>query len=77
MERNREKFGAKTIGSNIQIISEKSIKKTPPNYQLVLPWHFKKEIISREKNYIKNGGKLIFPLPTIKIITKKNFLKYV
>ncbi len=77
VERNREKFGAKTIGSNIQIISEKSIKKNPPNYQLVLPWHFKKEIISREKNYIKNGGKLIFPLPTIKIITKKNFLKYV
>jgi len=74
-ERNKEKFGAKTIGSNIQIINEDTIKKNPPDYQLVLPWHFKKEIINREKNYLKNGGKLIFPLPTIQIITKKNYLK--
>ena len=74
-ERNKEKFGAKTIGSNIQIINEYTIKKNPPDYQLVLPWHFKKEIINREKNYLKNGGKLIFPLPTIQIITKKNYLK--
>ena len=76
-ERNKEKFGAKTIGSNIQIINEYTIKKNPPDYQLVLPWHFKKEIINREKNYLKNGGKLIFPLPTIQIITKKNYLKNV
>tara|TARA_B100000795_G_C22555961_1_gene344371 strand:- start:53 stop:631 length:579 start_codon:yes stop_codon:yes gene_type:complete len=75
-ERNREKFGAKTIGSNIEIINEDITKKNPPDYQLVLPWHFKKEIINREKNYLKNGGKLIFPLPNIKIITKKNYLKY-
>ena len=77
IERNKEKFGAKTIGSNIQIVNENIIKKNPPDYQLVLPWHFKKEIINREKNYLKNGGKLIFPLPTIQIITKKNFLKHV
>ncbi len=77
IERNREKFGAKTIGSNIEIISEKTAKKKLPNYKLVLPWHFKKEIVKREKNYLKNGGKLIFPLPTIKIITRKNFLMHV
>ena len=76
-EINSEKFGAKTIGSNIEIINEDIIKKNPPNYQLVLPWHFKKEIINREKNYLKNGGKLILPVPTIKIITKKNYLKHV
>tara|TARA_B110000259_G_C13690256_1_gene272097 strand:+ start:151 stop:354 length:204 start_codon:yes stop_codon:yes gene_type:complete len=30
-----------------------------------------------KKNYLKNGGRLIFPLPTIQIITKKNYLKNV
>jgi len=74
IERNKEKIGAKTIGSNIQIISEQSIKKQQPDYKLVLPWHFKKEIIQREKKYLKDGGILIFPLPTIKIINKKNYL---
>jgi SAM-dependent methyltransferase len=72
VERNKEKIGAKTIGSNIKIISEKSAKKNPPNYQLVLPWHFKNEIIKRELNYLKKGGNLIFPLPKIKIINKRN-----
>jgi SAM-dependent methyltransferase len=74
IERNKEKIGAKTIGSNIHIISEQSIKKQQPDYKLVLPWHFKKEIIQREKKYLKDGGILIFPLPTIKIINKKNYL---
>ncbi len=71
IERNRNKIGAKTIGSNIKIISENFAKKNPPDYMLVLPWHFKKEIIQREKKYLKNGGKLIFPLPKFEIISYK------
>ena len=72
VERNKQKIGASTIGSNIKIISEKMSKKFKPDYYLVLPWHFKKEIISREKEYIKKGGSLIFPLPKIQIINKRN-----
>lgn len=73
IERNKNKIGAKTIGSDIRIIGEDFIKKNPPDYMLVLPWHFKKEIIQREKKYLKNGGKLIFPLPKFKIVSYKNF----
>ena len=72
VERNKQKIGASTIGSNIKIISEKMSKKLKPDYYLVLPWHFKKEIINREKEYIKKGGSLIFPLPKIQIINKRN-----
>ena len=39
-----------------------------PDYMLVLPWHFKSEILKREKLAIKQGTKFIFPLPKIKII---------
>ena len=34
---------------------------------LVLPWHFKNFIIQK-KNYLNEGGKLIFPLPDIEIV---------
>ena len=77
IERNKEKIGAKTIGSNIEIISEKTAKLNFPDYKLVLPWHFREEIIKREIEYLKKDGKLIFPLPNMLIIDKKNYLKYV
>jgi len=66
-DRNPQKWGAKTIGSQIEIISENDSKKMKPDYYLVLPWHFKKEFIKREKKFLNQGGKMIFPLPKIKI----------
>ena len=67
-EVNKFKFNKYTPGTNIKIISEKEAKLKKPDYFLVLPWHFKDHIIKREKNFLKNGGKLIFPLPDIEII---------
>ena len=67
-EVNEEKFGTYTPGTNIPIVSEKEAKAMNPDYFLVLPWHFKNNILLREKEYIKNGGKFIFPLPEIEII---------
>ena len=66
-DRNPQKWGAKTLGSNISIISEDDSKKMKPDYYLILPWHFKKEFLIREKKFLKNGGKMIFPLPKLKI----------
>lgn len=67
-EINPDKYGCFTPGSLIPIKSEKEVKSMKPDYMLVLPWHFKESIISREKNYLEAGGKLIFPLPDIEII---------
>jgi hypothetical protein len=65
-ERNPIKWGAKTIGSNIKIISEQDSKILKPDYYFVLPWHFKKEILNREKK-ILGTVKFIFPLPNFQI----------
>ncbi|MFH0936613.1 MAG: class I SAM-dependent methyltransferase [bacterium] len=65
---NKDKFGSFTPGTNIKIISEAEAKSMKPDYFLVLPWHFKNNILEREKEYLKNGGKFIFPLPEIEII---------
>lgn len=71
VERNPDKFGKKTIGTLIPIISEEQARKEKPDYFLVLPWHFLKEFISREADYLKAGGKFIVPLPEFKVIGKE------
>jgi len=65
---NPLKYGCFTPGTNIPILSEQDALKMKPDYYLVLPWHFKDGIIRREQEFLKNGGKLIFPFPEIEII---------
>lgn len=67
-EVNEEKYGSFTPGTNIPIISEAEAKVMNPDYFFVLPWHFKNSILDREKEYIAQGGKFIFPLPEIEIV---------
>ena len=67
-ERNKKKFNLYTPGSKIRIISEKYSRALKPDFYLVLPWHFKKEILIRERKIRKKGTRFIFPLPTLKII---------
>lgn len=65
---NEQKFGSFTPGTHIPIISEKEAHAMNPDYFLVLPWHFKHNILEREKEYLARGGKFIFPLPEIEIV---------
>jgi hypothetical protein len=65
---NPDKFGRVTPGTNIPIISESEARAVKPDYYLVLPWHFKDGILRREKDYLKEGGKFIFPFPEIEIV---------
>jgi hypothetical protein len=67
-EVNPDKFGSFTPGSNIPILSETEVKAMKPDYMLVLPWHFRGNIIQREAEYLASGGKLIFPMPEIEIV---------
>lgn len=74
LEINEEKYGLKTIGTNIPIISEEEGLKQNPDYLLCLPWHFRDYFINRFRDYLMSGGKLIFPLPSVTVITKEIFL---
>ena len=67
-DRNPQKYNTYTPGTKIKIISEKQSRKNKPDYYLVLPWHFKTEILKRERLIRKNGTKFIFPLPKMTII---------
>ncbi len=69
-ERNPDKYGAFTLGTDIPIVSEADSRAMNPDYYLVLPWHFKEEFIEREKETLDRGIGLIFPLPSIEIIKR-------
>ena len=62
------KDGAYTPGSKIPIVSIEKAKAMKPDYFLVLPWAFRNDIISREKETLGSGVKLIFPLPFVEIV---------
>lgn len=68
LERDQNKYGLETPGSKIPIISEFEGKNLNPAGLVVFPWHFRTEIIEREKEFLSNGGKLIFPLPNVEVI---------
>ena len=69
-ERNPDKVGLKTLGTDIELISEEHARSLNPRCMLVLPWYFKDEIVEREKEYIQSGGKLLFPMPYPHLVTK-------
>lgn len=67
-EVNPDKFGRVTPGTHIPIASEADVRASKPDYMLVLPWHFRENILAREADYLRSGGRLIFPLPEIEIV---------
>ena len=67
-DRNPLKWNSFTPGTRIKIISESQSRKIKPHFYLVLPWHFKNEILIREKNIRKKGTKFIFPLPKVRVV---------
>ncbi len=67
-EVNADKFGALTPGSLIPIIPEAEARARRPEYLLVMPWHFRDNLIQREADYLARGGRMIFPLPEISVV---------
>lgn len=70
IERNPEKYGKKIASCGIPIVSEEEGLADKPDYLLALPFFFKTEFQKRYAKYIKQGGKLIFPLPKLEIVEK-------
>ncbi len=69
-DRNPEKFGLRTVGADIELISEEAARKMNPSCMLVLIWFFKEEVLKREREYLEKGGKLLFPMPYPYFVTK-------
>jgi len=71
-EKSREKWGLRTVGTNIPIHPEDKMREADPDYLFILPWHFIKEFKEREKKYLLEGGKFLVPCPIFEIIDKND-----
>ncbi|MEM9479768.1 MAG: class I SAM-dependent methyltransferase [Verrucomicrobiota bacterium] len=71
-DRNPEKDGRLTPGTRIPMISREEGRKRAPDVFIVLCWHFRKEVIEDEQEYLKNGGCLVFLLPRIHVVSAAN-----
>jgi len=67
-DKNKDKHGKFTVGSLIPIIPVEQYRAESPDYLLLLPWHFLKEIKEQEKEFLQKGGKIIVPLPEFKVV---------
>jgi len=67
-DRNPAKWGTRTLGSDIPIVSEAEARQAKPDYMLMLPWHFLPEFLDRETEFIRRGGRFIVPLPNVRIV---------
>jgi NDP-4-keto-2,6-dideoxyhexose 3-C-methyltransferase len=70
VERQVEKVGKIYSVIGKEIISEEEMRANPPDYLLIGPWFLRESFLSRENDYLVNGGSMIFPLPKVEIIKK-------
>jgi trans-aconitate methyltransferase len=64
LEVNEDKFGLRTVGSDIPIISEKEGLAKDPDNLLILPWHFADTLIPKLESFMDDKGMVLLPLPS-------------
>ena len=64
-----EAVGRRTPGTGIPVISDSDARARAPHYLLSLSWHFREDVRRGLEEYLLGGGKVIFPLPEVEIVT--------
>jgi SAM-dependent methyltransferase len=66
-DRNPDKWGKVMQSTGIPIVSEAD-GRAKADIFVALPWFFKTEMVTREHEFINNGGRMLFPLPKFEVI---------
>lgn len=70
-DRNPDKHGKFTMGSEIPVISEEESRNMKPDYYFVLAWHFLPGFIKRESEFLRHGGKFVVSMPLFAVIDSR------
>ncbi|HKZ63068.1 MAG TPA: class I SAM-dependent methyltransferase [Thermoplasmata archaeon] len=62
------RHGRFTPGTHIPILPPSEFRRSPPDYALLLAWSYHREILSRERPFVRGGGKFIVPLPNLRVV---------
>jgi SAM-dependent methyltransferase len=68
VDRSPHKQGLFLPGTRIPILAPEAIRKTRPDYVLILPWNLKDEI-TRQMDFIREwGGRFVVPIPRVAVV---------
>jgi SAM-dependent methyltransferase len=62
------KEGFFTPGSHFEIFSNSRLRKNSPDYLLIFAWGYFNEIAEKCRDYLAAGGRMITPLPDVKVV---------
>ena len=68
IDTTKNKQGKFTPGQNIKILKPEIGFNETVDYAYLGAWNFRKEILKKERDFIKRGGKFITHTPKVKII---------
>jgi hypothetical protein len=68
VDKNPGKVGKYIVGTGIPIMSVEQYRQERPDYLFVLPYHFIEEIKDQEREFLKEGGKMVVAIPKFRII---------
>ena len=70
------KQGFFTPGTHVPIKSWDFVKESKfPDYAVLFAWAFTDEVIKKRRDYLKQGGKFIIPLPEVRIVSERNYFE--
>jgi novobiocin biosynthesis protein NovU/D-mycarose 3-C-methyltransferase len=61
-EELKSKIGLYSPGMHIKVKHIDEARKNPPDYYLMLAWDYKDQILKKESEFVKKGGKFIIPI---------------
>ncbi|MEQ8801840.1 MAG: hypothetical protein RLP45_07360, partial [Haliea sp.] len=68
VDRNPAKQGRWVPGVRLPVLGVETIARQQPDYLLLLPWNIAPEIEQQQTAYLERGGRIIVPLPDLRII---------
>ncbi|NLD50138.1 MAG: class I SAM-dependent methyltransferase [Clostridiaceae bacterium] len=68
VDRSPHKQGKFLPGTHIPILHPDEIRKTQPDYVIILPWNLKAEIMEQLEYIRQWGGKFIVAIPTVEVL---------
>lgn len=69
VERTAEKVGRVTSGTRIPIVNEHTWRMDPSPITIVGAWQFAEAFMTREQEYLTEGGQFLVPLPTVRLVS--------
>ena len=68
VDESPERVGRFVPGVQIPIVSPEVFRKDQPDYAVLFAYNYEKEVLEKEKEFTKKGGKFIIPIPEIRIV---------